>query len=322
MKNFTIAICTFNGEQRLPLVLERLYQQEFPEAIEWEVIVVDNNSTDNTAQVVADFQDHWLPGVSLRLLQEAEQGLVFARRCAIHHADSPLIGFLDDDNWPDKDWVFQAYQFGRAHPQAGAYGGQIKGVFESEPPPGFQEISAYFALVDSRKTYCYNEKYKQTRLKLFPPGAGIVIRKEAWLKSIPDRQAIVGVKGNSLATKSEDVEMLSYLFYKGWEIWFNDRMFMEHYIPKKRLEKTYLIEFFTGIGLSRYTTRMIAYQKWQYIFVIPAYLISDLIKIIVFYVRYYRELRRGDPVLSGKFALLKAIPQGLYTFLKGFPRKT
>jgi hypothetical protein len=79
---------------------------------------------------------------------------------------------------------------------------------------------------------------------MFPPRAGIVIQKKASLKSVPERQKITGVSGESLSTKSEDIEMLSYIFYRGWELCFNKDMNIDHKIPKFRFERNYLIRFF------------------------------------------------------------------------------
>ena len=303
MVDFTVAICTYNGEKRLPEVLEKLRSQVELEDINWEIIVVDNNSTDNTAKIVKEYQTNWERVFPLKYCFEPEQGLAFARRCAIREAKADLIGFLDDDNLPYPDWVAQAYQFGKFHPQAGAYGGQIHGLFEVEPPPGFARIARYFALLEGDKTYCYNERYKDTKKKLFPPGAGIVIRKQAWLESVPERQQIVGVSGTSVSTKSEDVEMLSYIFYAGWELWFNKDMHIDHVIPKKRLEQEYIIKFFRGIGLSRYQTRMIGYKSWQKPFVTAAYLINDLRKMVLHFIKY-RSVLKADVVAAGEMELL------------------
>ncbi|MFY7805244.1 MAG: glycosyltransferase, partial [Limnoraphis robusta] len=66
MLDFTIAIPTYNGAKRLPQVLDKLRSQTDVEQISWEVIVVDNNSTDNTAEIVQQYQQNWLLNVPLR----------------------------------------------------------------------------------------------------------------------------------------------------------------------------------------------------------------------------------------------------------------
>ena len=311
MIDFTVAICTYNGAKRVPDVLNKLKQQIDTEDLNWEILIIDNNSTDNTAEVIREYQKSWDSPYLIKYCLEKKQGLAYARRCAIRNSEAELIGFLDDDNLPNQNWVKQAYIFGKQHPKAGAYGGQIHGLFEVEPPPGFERIARYFALIKGNKTYCYNEKYKDTRKKMFPPGAGIVIRKKAWLESVPEEQQIMGVSGTSLSTKSEDVEMLSYIFYNNWELWFNHNMVIEHIIPKSRLEKDYILKFFRGVGLSRYQTRMIAYKPWQRPFTTTAYFINDLKKIIIFYFKN-RKILDTDIVKKGEMELLINILIGTF----------
>ncbi|AFZ55626.1 glycosyltransferase family 2 protein [Anabaena cylindrica FACHB-243] len=306
MVDFTVAICTYNGENRILDVLEKLRSQVGTEEISWEILIIDNNSTDNTAKIVQQQVSNWSEIYPLEYYFEAEQGLAFARRCAIREAKSDLIGFLDDDNLPYPNWVAEAYKFGQTHENAGAYGGQIHGKFEVEPPPGFGRIARYFAILEGNKTYCYNEKYQSTKKRMFPPGAGIVIRKQAWLESVPERQQITGVSGNSLLTKSEDVEMLSYIFYAGWELWFNKDMNINHKIPKSRFERGYIIKFFKGVGLSRYQTRMIAYKPWQFFFVLPAYMVNDVLKIMLHLIKYSSVIKT-DIVAAGEMELLISI---------------
>jgi len=143
--DFTLAIPTYNGANCLPKLLDKLRQQTGVEQISWEIIVVDNNSSDNTAQVVQEYQANWLPGVPVKYIFEPEQGAAFARLRAVKEAQGELIGFLDDDNLPNPDWIAQAYLFAQEHPQAGAFSGQIHGEFEVEPPENFPTHSSLFS---------------------------------------------------------------------------------------------------------------------------------------------------------------------------------
>jgi glycosyltransferase involved in cell wall biosynthesis len=295
MVDFTVAICTYNGEERLPDVLDKLRSQIGTESISWEILVIDNNSKDGTANLVKNYISNWPKSCPLKYCFEAQQGLAFARRCAVQEANSELIGFLDDDNLPYPNWVVEAYKFGQEHPEAGAYGGQIHGKFEVEPPVGFERIARYFALLEGKKSYSYNERYKLTRKKMYPPGAGIVIRKQAWLESVPERPL--------LPQTNEDLEMLYYLWKKDWELWFNKDMQIDHLIPKSRFEMDYLKKFFYENGLCRYYFRMINYQTWQRPIMIFPYVINDLRKAIIHYVRY-REVLNKDVVATGEMELL------------------
>lgn len=272
--DFSIAICTYNGERRLPDVLECLLRQVQIEQLAWEVIVVDNNSSDDTAAVVAGYRARWPQNVPLRYAFEPQQGAGHARQHAVAIAHSPLIGFLDDDNLPAPDWIAQAVAFAQAHPQVGAFGSRIRGLFEGTPPPHFERIGAFLALTDRGAAPL---PYRPSQ-KVLPPSAGLVVRRSAWLKHVPTRQVLSGPTAQNLAA-GEDIEAVLHLQRGGWEIWYNPQMQVQHKIPQRRLERAYLIRLFRGIGLSRYRTRSLSFPVWCRPLVLPLYVLNDLRKI-------------------------------------------
>ena len=300
MIDLTVAICTYNGETRLPHVLDRLLSQTQTDRFSWEVIIIDNNSCDRTAQIVQQYQQIWPEAYPIRYYFEAQQGLAFARRLAIKRARGGLVGFLDDDNLPSANWAATAYSFGQLHPKAGAYGSQIQAEYEVKPPENFEQIACFLGAIDRGQ-----EPFRYDLLKrwLFPAGAGLAIRKQAWLESVAENPILTGVAGTSLSAKGEDIETLSYLRKKGWEIWHNPEMKITHYIPKERLEKTYLIKLFRGVGLSRYQTRMLQFSLWTAPLMLLVYLVNDLRKLIGHYYRY-RGVLKTDLVALCQHELL------------------
>jgi glycosyltransferase involved in cell wall biosynthesis len=284
--DFTVAIPTYNGESRLPELLERLKNQLHTENLSWEIIVVDNNSTDNTAKVVETYQKNWQLPYPLKYCFEAKQGAAYARKKAVAEAKGRFIGFLDDDNYPISNWVAAAYTFAEKYPNAGAFGSQIHPDWEVKPPENFQRIAPFLAITERGNLPLLYE----AKTKLLPPSAGLVIRKKAWLESLPEECILTGrVKGNMLT--SEDLEMLSYIQKSGWEIWYNPEMEIYHKIPSSRLRKDYLIPFFRGIGLSRYVTRMVNIQPWYRPFAFFAYMINDLRKIAFHLLKHRANLQ-------------------------------
>ncbi|PSN14966.1 glycosyl transferase, partial [filamentous cyanobacterium CCP5] len=170
MVDFTVAICTYNGAKRLPDVLDRLRSQQGTEHFRWQVVVIDNNSSDDTVQVVRRYQRQWPEQIPLHYLFEPRQGIAYARRRVINQCASPWIGFLDDDNWPDEHWVAAAYGFGASHPRVGAWGGQIHPQYEVQPPAEFSSLACCLAVLEgSDQPYRYAPD--QWR---FPAGAGMV----------------------------------------------------------------------------------------------------------------------------------------------------
>ncbi|NDJ15720.1 hormogonium polysaccharide biosynthesis glycosyltransferase HpsE [Myxacorys almedinensis] len=281
MTDVSVAICTYNGESRIGAVLERLRSQVNPGAVVWEIIVVDNNSTDGTKQTVERYCHQWESSVPLRYVFEREQGLALARSRAVLEASGTWVCFLDDDTLPAQDWLKQAAEFGKSHPQVGAFGGQIHGDYEVEPPPEFNKIAVFLAVIErGAKPYRY-----EPRARVLPPGAGLAVRRQAWLDVVPKKPVLLGrVSGVMLA--SEDIEALAHLQKAGWEVWYNPEMHLYHQIPQWRTEKRYLFSLIRGIGFARSHIRMVRLSPWQRPLFLPLYLLNDLKRVVVHVVKY------------------------------------
>lgn len=285
--DFSVVIPTYNGETRLPKVLEKLQNQTVAEHIKWEIIVVDNNSTDGTAKLIQEYQVNWNEYVPLRYCFEAEQGFPFARQRAIKEAKGELIGFIDDDNLPVNNWVQAAYSFAQEYPQAGAYSSRIYGAFETTPSEELKQITFYLAVIDRGSEPLMYEPSK----KGLPPGAGLVVRRDVWNRCVPSRLFLVGRAGSSFMAAGEDAEALLHIHKSGWQIWYNPAMEIQHVIPSWRLEKTYLMRLMRSIGLGRFHLRMLLLYQWQRPFAFFVYLINDLRKLILHFIRYRKVLQ-------------------------------
>ncbi len=279
--DFTVAIRTYNGAARLPRILDAIREQVDTADILWEVLVVDNNSTDQTVEIISKYQTNWLDTVPLRYVLETQQGAVFARKRAIQEAQGTWIGFLDDDNFPSLNWVAAAYRFTQTHSQAVAYGSRIRGKFEVQPPPGFERIQSFLAIKERGD----QPNLYQPRLLSLPAGAGLVVKRQAWLEYVPKCLKLKGPVGKSLAAKGEDFEALLNLSQAG-EIWYNPEMTIEHEIPAWRLEKDYLIQLVSSVGLTICQLRMIQAKSWQKPLIILQITLGSVRRIIRHLIQY------------------------------------
>ncbi|BAY18427.1 glycosyl transferase family protein [Anabaenopsis circularis NIES-21] len=310
---FTVAIPTYNGAKRLPDLLEKLHNQVNTENFQWEIIVVDNNSNDYTAKLVQTYQETWQKPYPLRYCFESKQGAAFARKLAVKEAKGKLIGFLDDDNYPDLNWVATAYAFGKDYPKAGAYASQIHPLWEIDPPENFQRIAAFLAITERGNLPLLYEPAK----KLLPPSAGLVIRQQAWLESVPNNFILTGRTAENMVT-GEDLEMLSYLQKFGWEIWYNPEMEIYHKISASRLTRDYLIPFFRGIGFSRCVTRMINVQPWLRPVVLLAYMLNDMRKIILHLLKYQAKIKTDLVTACEMQLFISSLISPFYLWKKGY----
>lgn len=284
--DLTVAIPTYNGATRLPLILERLRSQTNSDSIRWEIIIVDNNSTDDTAAVVQQYQANWPYPYPLKYYFEAEQGAAFARQRAIREAQGELVGFLDDDNLPTPEWLSAAYEFARTHPQAGAYGGQIHGEYEVEPPVNFEQIQGFLAI---RQRGPEPNLYEPERISL-PPAASLVVRRQAWLQHVPARPTLSG-KVRGCMVQGDDYEPLLYLHKAGWEIWYNPTMQTYHQIPHWRLEKPYLTQLARGCGLATCQLRLINTADAQKPWIMARTFLGNFRRVLLHLLKYRQRVK-------------------------------
>ncbi len=321
--DFSIVICTYNGASRLPDLFERLKQccdfrphdvadGATEPLLRWEILVVDNNSSDETAAVIRQAQKNWPEAYPLRYCFEAQQGASYARELGVHEAKAGLIGFLDDDNLPATDWVYEAYRFAQAYPNAGAFGSQIHGDYEVEPSADLEPLLPFLAIVERGTEPLRYDSMK----RMLPPSAGLVVRREAWLESMPETCMLRGRNQDSMLT-GEDTEALTYLLRSGWEIWYNPAMCLWHRIPHWRLERSYLIPFFQGIGLSRYVTRMQGLSPWLRPFALPVYALNDLRKAVGLLLRHGFRLRENLTAQCQLTLILYSLRSPLYFWRMG-----
>lgn len=142
----TFAFCTFNRAARLPALIESMRAQQC--SLPFEVLVVDNNSTDDTPATVAQFVGS--PGVAVRYVRETEQGIPYARNRAIAEAmDSEILVFVDDDEIPLPGLLESAVTAIRVEGALCA-GGKVKVNFGTNPRPAWltDDLLGFLAEVD------------------------------------------------------------------------------------------------------------------------------------------------------------------------------
>ena len=313
--DISIIIPTYNGADRLPALLEALRQQVGVEQLQGEIFVIDNNSDDDTVNVVRQFQQDWQFTFPLHYRQELRQGAGYARQQGAVIAQGQLLAYLDDDNWPAPNWVSEAVAFAKMHPKAGAFGSRISPYFESPPPQQLGPILPYLAIVERGSSpHLYQPQKNGT-----PPSAGLVIRREAWLQAIPDNLFLIGRVGQSMLA-GEDSELLIYLYKAKWQVWHNPAMQVSHYIPANRLQAIYLKKNLFGIGLCRYYLRMLVLPSWKRPMMTLLYLLSDTLKLFRHYLKYRSRIQKELIPDCEYHLLLGTLISPLYLFKIKFQR--
>lgn len=241
----TLAICTYNNSTLLDRTLATIEQQRITSSIEWSVLVVDNNSTDNTKSIVENYIDReTIP--QLRYVFEERQGLAHARRRALAETSAEAIAFIDDDCLLDSDWVDRAITFLEQHPNAGAIGGEVELLWEVQPQAIHIQCQKNF----SAQNWGSNPLQLPSKGWTYLVGAGLLLRRQAVEKSGWLERGNLLDRCESKLSSGGDIEMVLRIRKAGYELWYNPEMKLQHYIPQKRMSLEYLYRLHRSFGES------------------------------------------------------------------------
>jgi glycosyltransferase involved in cell wall biosynthesis len=243
-----LIVCTYNNAALLDRTLEAVARQHVPVGVDWQVLVVNNNCTDETPQVLEKYlRSGRLP---LRAVVESQQGLTPARVRGVRETSGEWVAFVDDDCLLAEDWIEQAARFAAEHPECGGFGGQVIPEWET-PPPSY--------VLENLYAYACKNHGETPHRRPWVAGAGMVVRREA-LKSCGwlDRQFLEDRKGGRLVSGG-DMEIALRVAAKH-ELWHNPACKLHHFIPTRRMSREYLRRVTRGLGASRHNAEAL---RWK-----------------------------------------------------------
>jgi glycosyltransferase involved in cell wall biosynthesis len=231
----SIVICCHNGESRLPDTIRHIAKQRVPVYIPWELLIIDNGSTDHSAQVArAQWHKHRVD-TYLRIVKEPALGLSYARARGFKEARYEYMVLCDDDNWLDADYLSNVYAILSENSNIGALGGLGMLKFETEPPA--PELSYIFAA--GPQAECTG-KVPSNRVY----GAGCVIRHSAYQKLLGSGfKSLLTDRRGKEQSSGGDYELCFALAILGYDIWYDERLRFIHFITRERLTWEYYIRY-------------------------------------------------------------------------------
>ena len=270
----SVIICCYNSAKRIQPTLEYLARQKNMPNDLWEIIIVDNNCTDNTVEIALHTWQNQDSQVYLQIVEEQIPGLSAARHKGLQTAKFEYILFCDDDNWLNESYVHNAFKMMQSNTQIGALCGYNEAVGEVELPYWFNTFQTTYAVgvpsIDSG----------DVSSKGWIWGAGMVLRKSLMNKLYDAgfRNLTTDRKGNELSTGG-DVEICKWILLVGYKLWFDSSLSLKHFIPKERLTKDYLVRLQEQNGI-----------------VIPLYTVYDFI---------ISEKTKDNSIIRSVFVMLK-----------------
>lgn len=234
-------ISTYNRAQFLPGLFDSFKSQTLP-ATDFEVIIINNNSIDDTEELSRAFMNN-NAGIKVTCFEETNQGLSFARNRGIKEAAGELVTFIDDDALPANDFLEKTISFFDKHPEAGAAGGKILLQFSGKRPSWYSNflspLLGYFNY--GNKTRLFKHNYFR--------GSNMTFRRSLFDAHKPFDTRL-GRKGTVL-TGGEEKELFYRLKNCGVHLWYNAEAIVYHLVPTERTTVDYIRNQAYGTGKSK-----------------------------------------------------------------------
>ena len=244
--DLSVIICTYNRSQSLSNTLNSFQSQDLPKNIQWEIIVVDNNSTDDTKKVTEEFI--FCSNLIVKYVKEENQGHSYARNRGIKEASGEFVCFTDDDVLVDKSWLNELLKTFNEVP-AECVGGKILPQWPDRKPRWLKkELFGFLALLDYGNELIVFREFTKPVL-LF--GANM-----AFKKSIFDRIGFfdtnLGRKG-TIVFGGDDIDIQRRIINEGGKIIYQPKAAIKHVISSERLKKNYFrrLHYFEGVTNGR-----------------------------------------------------------------------
>ena len=269
--NVIVCICTWNRAKLLRQTLESLTAQQTAPDVEWSVLVINNNCTDETDSVVREFQGR-LP---IRLLHETTPGKSNALNRGLAEANCDWMLFTDDDVQVDMGWVLAyARALEQMDDRVAFVGGAVIPWFETHPSP---ELVAGIPTVGNG--FCGVEVVKPRTITCredgLPVGANAAVRMRAVRNERFDPR--LGPKGKQRIV-SEEYQFFSGLLERGHHGAWLPGVDVKHFVPAERLQLRSLVRHIFDLG--RMDVVLSGVPAGRRVFGVPMWVLRELLESI------------------------------------------
>ncbi len=232
----TVILCTFNRCQLLAKALDSVACSALPDAIEWEVLVVDNNSSDRTREVVQDSSQRHPE--RFRYVFEPQQGKSHALGAGVRESRGDILAFMDDDVTVEPTWL----QNLTASLHSGEWAGSGGRTLPAEVfiPPRWLALDGPYSL--GSMLYAHFDLGDDSReLDRAPYGANMAFRKEMFKEYGGFRTDLGPGPSRDIPRFNEDTEFGRRLIAAGERLRYEPSAVAYHVVPRDRINKKYFL---------------------------------------------------------------------------------
>ena len=263
--DISVVLGTYNRAASLRTTLDTFLELAVPPGLAWELLVVDNNSSDLTREVVARFAE--AASFPVRYIFEKRQGRSAALNAGIAEAKGEIIAFTDDDVLLERRWLsnlkptFEEFN-------CAAFAGRVVPLW-NHPKPDWLDMEGQFAVTN----FDLGDELKEIRVP--PLGANSAFRKEMFGRYGLFRLDL-GVTGSKHTITCDDTEFGERLIRGGEKIVYCPAAIVYHPVDPERTTKKYFLSwhYYNGVSLTRTAGRP---QDCKLVFGAPRWLYRELL---------------------------------------------
>ena len=231
----SVVVCTYNRSGLLAKCLKSLIDQSLSKKL-YEVIVADNNSTDDTVEIV---QQLALSEPSIGICNEVLRGANHARNAGARKARGEYLAFIDDDAVAYPDWLEKMHCFISKRPEVAAFGGPYEAYSSALIPPWFPPGYGSLSLGDEERPIVSGREWIT--------GTNLVVKKDAFFR-VGGFHPQLGIVKNGIFYFGEESRLLVDLARKGQVAYYVPSMKVKHLIREEKLHFRYLLRSYYLMG--------------------------------------------------------------------------
>ena len=243
----SVIICCYNSAPRLEPTLTYLFYQKISPTIDWEIIVVNNNSTDNTVEKVTSLYGQTDKTISLRIVDEQKPGLSHARNNGFETAKYDFALMVDDDNWLSETYVETVFNDLRGNPNAAMVGGLGIPELGGKEPTWFTEYASCYA---TGPQATLGTEPVRIADELYGAGCALKLSVLDQIRQFGFSNILSDRTGNNLMSGG-DTELCYAFRLAGFDLLYDERISFKHFLPKGRGNWKYLRRLFNGFGMTK-----------------------------------------------------------------------
>ena len=238
---FSVILCTYNRSENLDCILQSLESQVLPISFSWEIIVVDNNSTDETPGKIREFAS--ASDLDIKYVKELNVGLSHARNRGVKEAQGNYVLFVEDDEIADKNLIREIYGTFQNY-RCDCVGGRIYLKFEDDIPGWLSpELWGFLGYLN------HGDTSFQMDGKRYPYGGNMAFKREVF-----DKIGMFNVKMGRIGKKlfgGEEYDLFQRLLISGAKGVYQPNAIVFHRINKSRMQKRYFRRLHYSSGFQK-----------------------------------------------------------------------